>query len=265
MSLSRPRRVCMFCGGTPLSKEHLVPVWISKAISKWTPTGANREYRTSKSLWTGQRRDTTSSREFSQKARCVCEACNNVWMSQVEEAAKPFLEPMIWGEEIELDPDAQRAIALWAALHAVVWERAHPPIGTTLPPEWLAHLHQTRSLPASWRVWLGGFTGRPDFAYSTVQIRDPIAMPRREDERPSGVHGSVTTIILGELVIKVLAVDRQPFRDPADEALLSVWPPTEPAFMWPPARVWTGESVEHLFGLWLGGENQLGTILKGMN
>ena len=48
-------------------------------------------------------------------------------MSQVEQQAKPYLLPMMAGADLALTPAAQRAVAAWAQLKAVLWDYLQRP------------------------------------------------------------------------------------------------------------------------------------------
>jgi hypothetical protein len=80
-----------------------------------------REGKGKKSRWTTfDRIDWT--------ARVVCEACNNGWMSKMENHhAKPVLTPLITGHDskIEITQEIAKSIASWAFKTVVVLDHAH--------------------------------------------------------------------------------------------------------------------------------------------
>jgi hypothetical protein len=55
--------------------------------------------------------------------RVVCKACNETWMSQIEEAAKPVLTPLILGQAGLLDQQMQARVATWVTLKVMVAEQ----------------------------------------------------------------------------------------------------------------------------------------------
>src|SRR2546426_2282103 len=89
-------RACMFCSSTQgLNREDLWPVWVvdlviqertSRIEQMLNPGGAPVVYG---GKWV--------------KGRCVCENCNGGWMSTLESATKPILQPMITDSDSVLD------------------------------------------------------------------------------------------------------------------------------------------------------------------
>lgn len=83
----------MFCGGTPLTREHVLPRWLRKHLeyaeqtAVWT-TGATGELESSSLLpiVPGER-----------VVRRVCATCNNGWMSALETDAEAVLTPLLRG------------------------------------------------------------------------------------------------------------------------------------------------------------------------
>jgi hypothetical protein len=58
----------------------------------------------------------------STKLRVVCEPCNNVWMSAIEEAVKPTLTAMIRGETISLGAHEQYVLSQWLSLKVLIFD-----------------------------------------------------------------------------------------------------------------------------------------------
>ena len=109
------KRTCTFCGGGNLTKEHVLPRWLSKVVSFDNSTGELRgdaEYnevaRRSIPISPGER-----------QVRNVCAGCNQGWMSDLETATEPVLTPLILGEERTLTAEEVDVLALWAAKTAV--------------------------------------------------------------------------------------------------------------------------------------------------
>jgi hypothetical protein len=81
-------RSCAFCGSAAsLTGEHIWSDWLSRLLGKrkvrynWTEAdGTVKEYRLV---------------GLNAKVNIVCETCNNGWMSDLENAVKPIVQPMI--------------------------------------------------------------------------------------------------------------------------------------------------------------------------
>jgi hypothetical protein len=115
---------CVFCGRTPVTKEHLWPDWLRREAG----LRGGFEFRIEQDADAVETRDVRFTRPpFTQVVRAVCATCNGGWMSKIEANAKPILQDLIYANGTTLDPDAQRKLATWAFLKACVFEELHPP------------------------------------------------------------------------------------------------------------------------------------------
>lgn len=100
-------RTCVFCGATPLTKEHTLPRWLKSAL----PPGGSRALHI---------RETESTRvqhvasALEATVKIVCASCNNGWMNRLENEVRPFLPDLINGRAVTLTPEDQRALASWS-------------------------------------------------------------------------------------------------------------------------------------------------------
>ena len=81
---------CIFCPRTNLSREHVWADWLKQYIPK------NASYHSSLSAtahptYTEFKRRKISGDIQSRKLRIVGELCNNEWMSQLQDRAKPYM------------------------------------------------------------------------------------------------------------------------------------------------------------------------------
>jgi hypothetical protein len=125
-------RHCIFCDQTPVTLEDVWPKWIQELFTHTkvlvVPPVAPRPGGR-------QARRPYVQRRVECLAKCVCAACNNTWMSDLETNVRPYLGPMIGGQEaLILDDSAQVTLTTWAVKTARVVE-------------------QTLSLPAGNRYW----------------------------------------------------------------------------------------------------------------
>lgn len=153
-----PPRRCIFCGGTPISKEHVWPLWMRSYLPKgqfyqvirssdlvtpgyqWRPGPLNRK---------GDGR--------SQKLRVVCTPCNNNWMSELQKRTKPILLPLIVQETNEIDTHNQELLAAWTAMFTMVYETCYPEkerIPTT--GDQRNALKSEQRPPKFWAFWCAG-------------------------------------------------------------------------------------------------------------
>src|SRR5258706_8629356 len=111
----RPPGKCIFCDQGGLSKEHMWADWLRDYIPR-----AMLEHIIGEVAIFPDKRELTRKRRagdpHSRKIRCVCEECNNEWMSQLQEDAKPFLLPMLTGIHTSLRRKGQTTLAAWVAM-----------------------------------------------------------------------------------------------------------------------------------------------------
>jgi hypothetical protein len=120
----------MFCGGTFVPGERgedIIPRWYAKAIGHPTTGTVQLGFvePNDSVFFDPELSQTVAAKQF--RVRYVCPGCNSAWMSVIENEAKPHLLPMTQGTAVELDADAQRDIATWAQLKAILWDHHEHP------------------------------------------------------------------------------------------------------------------------------------------
>jgi hypothetical protein len=85
--------------------------------------------------------------------KVVCVGCNNGWLSQVQNAAKPLVLTLLKGQKTELDNDAQVRLAAWCTMATMTDEYisrdARAVALTQAHRDWLM---QHRAPPPGWHV-----------------------------------------------------------------------------------------------------------------
>src|SRR5438309_7061435 len=139
---------CIFCGNAADSKEDLFPRWILKRVNTRQPLSR-------------QLGDAPPEITEDQEVRlpCVCQRCNNTWMSGMEKTVKKFLGPMIEDLSLPLGRQNQQNLAEWAVKGAMCNDTVdpHPRFFTN------AECHafkQKRTIPNRTLVFPARFTGR---------------------------------------------------------------------------------------------------------
>jgi hypothetical protein len=227
-----PRR-CLFCGGGPLTSEHLIGRWAARftdAEQRNIFQSSDREgempRREDQRRWRG--------RAYDRQARIVCKACNTGWMSDLERAVSPLLDPDALAGRL-LSRDEQVLLATWAVKTALTMDAAQPPDQRTFPIETARHFGRHRELPEGAYVWLASYTGSEDEipAYAGLGID----LDDRQDTRRGWRDLSVSTFVVGPFVFQVFAIapsvgEVQLRRTPAAR-IAQLWP-IEPPAIWRP-------------------------------
>lgn len=129
---------CVFCGGTPLTKEHIWSDWLDSILPRADSSRSEARRTTMAEKVVGGRPTylpTSNSNRVRQGAvhsttsRTVCKRCNNGWMKEIVDRAKPVATEVIQLRQTALLPEAQTRLATWLVLSAVMRDQkatAHP-------------------------------------------------------------------------------------------------------------------------------------------
>jgi hypothetical protein len=192
----------------------------------------------------------SSHRVVDMTVRQVCGPCNSGWMADLEAEVQGLLSLMIVGlrtagVRFQLGSDAQRAIARWACLKAVLTQYTLAP-PRPADPEYLQWLQQQLVPPPNTVIWLARCAGNGDLR--SMSFIGP-------EGQVSPTHGYVFTQRIGELALQVAMVHRHdgsirqiPVRQFGN--LLQVWPNEGVALRWPPRGVLDEAHFKMLMDRW---------------
>lgn len=179
-TLTAVPRTCVFCGRSPVTREHVWPRW---ARVVWETEGQLPHFQ---QVVQEDRADL--SRDWRQHAcsttvTVVCQACNNGWMADLEQRAKPMLEPMLQGRGRQLHAGGQRTLAAWALKTAMMIEHTHGAVQHVIPREDYADLMKRLEPSARVLIWMAAYGGE------TVAMGRMLAstQPRRRCPTLTGV------------------------------------------------------------------------------
>ena len=187
---------CIFCGGRPLTREHLWPDWLRRELQIQQPF----DFRIEQERGGVETRDVSfRAPPFTQQVRAVCAVCNNGWMSTIEEAAKPILQPLIRARGRRLHRREQRTLATWALLKACVFDQLHPQ-EPAVPTAHSQHLYAHRE-PRSDGLWirLATYEARELGHYAYQGIR----LAREGEPEPAEATVYFVTFTVGALVLQL--------------------------------------------------------------
>jgi hypothetical protein len=218
---------CIFCGNPADSKEDLFPRWILKRVKTGQPLRR-------------QIGDAPAEITEDQEVRlpCVCQKCNNTWMSGMETTVKKFMGPMIEDLSFSLDRQNQQNLAEWAVKCAMCNDTVdvHPRFFTD------AECHafkQKRTIPDRTLVFAARFTGR---SLDSNGVDFTLIEPRTETLL---VRGHVYNVMVGHVVLQVLSWHPEPqHKDkiiriraadgPWDKLAVQIWSIENKSVNWPP-------------------------------
>lgn len=131
---------CIFCGGKPLTREHVFSSEWLRTLMPGTTTFTSDLMRVDEDRNVARRTWVEKAPKAGKKAgsgspfvRCACAGCNNGWMQELDEKAKPVITPLALGERGTVSDDGVRLLAVWATKIAFVLDAFMNP--SVLDPE----------------------------------------------------------------------------------------------------------------------------------
>lgn len=229
-------RTCLFCGGGPTTKEHVIPQWLSRSL---------RERRGARAFHMTTKRATWVSDVFNLEVRAVCRQCNNLFLSAIESEAKPALEHLVFegGQPIAATSAEQHSLAVWGyktALLLIAWHGLE-----LLPPQPFRHFRQTTAPGTQGVVWIAS---RVEGSGAFGPYRVDGGRIRQEGDDSAETNSFSVLFAVGPVVFRVfshfgdltLALNDEPLKT----HWLRIWP-SEPK---PDAlKTLTAEQVDDLF------------------
>jgi hypothetical protein len=177
------------------------------------------------------------------KIRCVCKACNNGWMSVLEECAKPILSPLIQDLSYPLQWNDQLLLTLWTIKTAMVFEAAKADSPSFFTPEERAALLETFEPPPHTFVWIGRYAHYVGGYGEARHLRD--ATTRNPNVQSPLRDGYANTFAFGHFIVQCLSARMRPDsgqvkttldirRGPWARTLTQIWPIKNQSVTWPP-------------------------------
>ena len=230
-------RRCFFCSGAADSLEDAWPRWLTGQFRATQPSEAHFERGGRDRSWQVLQPELT--------VRCVCRSCNNGWMSQLESHAKPFLQPLLMGEDCSLDTSVQAIVALWCMKTAMVLEALDKPERRAYTQHERERLRTGSAIPWRTSMWLAASVDQSFFLSGKNRHLGVASNP---------IPSVSITMAFAHAVLQVLTI-RVPAdvgpktivttgvrRGPWDQATVRIWPDQSVKVRWPPAVGLNGES-----------------------
>lgn len=225
-------RSCLFCANPKLTREHVLPLWLSRLVSELGPGGPVTATREAEHVLDFQQWQADVGEL---KLRRVCEPCNTGWMRRLEDAVIPIMTPMIQGEARALSPTDQRIVAAWTVKTGLLFQctvKATP----DPPAHELISLYSLNVPSNLARVWLASYSGT---GWTLKGEHHHLHLTRPAD--PEQIyHGELFTLGVYRLVLQALILpDASPIQIASvpdfDNFVVSIWPNPIRGVMWPPS------------------------------
>lgn len=224
-------RWCLFCSHRASTKEHVFPLWLIAALNPGALATIHSERGSQPPRqWRGN--------EVS--AKCVCDRCNNGWMSTLEGRMKSDAPLLLGNGTGQIDLAAQTMVAVWATKTAMVFEALR------VDPPWF-YSDRERDLfrlqgrpPARTTVWIGKCAGHTGVYCSAFDMNGHVF----GTDQATACY--LTTMAFGSLAIQIASgrfpdsipmtatISVEETEGPWEQALTRVWPVASATVSWPP-------------------------------
>lgn len=241
---------CIFCPYVGrLHREDALPKWIGRALQKRVPPQGRWEALriAVRSGETTRHHQRFVGNPSAVKLPVVCqERCNGGWMSRLEQAVRPILEPMIFDEPGSIDLVGQACLAAWLTKTALIHEliESDALVATDLDRRWFGEHREP--FPLS-HMLLARYVGTLAVVYHarrTILLRNPD-----DPAIPDQVYGQLFTLVIGRVVLQAIVPKRPTptvgrFSREPGPFWVPLWPPSVAPISWPPPETLTDETLE---------------------
>lgn len=244
MAANTTRRFCIFCGGRDLTKEHVLPQWISRTFARLGPGTFDLEMVNDSGLRKPLR--WTNEKAIELTVKVVCKSCNEGWMAALESQIIPILTPLIKGEPRRLDSPACKVLAAWTFKTTLLAEYAYPEAPHFSIDE-AASLYRDHKVP-SMAVQIGAYQG------SEYSLRHKMGRVGLLGDRGVQYRGCTSTFVIGHSLLHLWSARFPKMTESAEvayppefiERLILVWPAPEAAVQWPPPTLFADSDLANL-------------------
>lgn len=241
--MARPPGRCIFCNGFGLTKEHVFPDWMRTVFTRLptdTHTFYDIDYVDLPTIGTVPlpSRRTGQGQVGSKKVKVVCRACNNGWLSQLEQNAKPLLTEVLNGRQRTFSVADQKLLATWIVKTTMTAEFWRPKEIAIKQPE--REEFRLKMEPSSrWQIWGALYIGTKLQAGAIYHHGVGIYLPPNPVR--VGVKNTQYTVMgIGRFLAINLSSEQEGLtfgmNPQLDVALIRLWPPIGTPVSWPLAR-----------------------------
>ena len=202
------------------------------------------------------------------KFRVVCAGCNNGWMSELEEGARPLITKMIQGHRFVMDQKEQTVLAKWCALKLIVSEHG-PECRPTTPFEDRNRLMERGEIPDYFRIYIGAQRTKAGTGYlrrTAIGSRPYQGVPELGD---TAANIQQTTFLLGKSFVHLNAVrvegaeiEQQFFRRKIHK-FGRLWPMETDRKKWPDKAIVNQSELSSLANSWVEVRNRPNVVWAG--
>jgi hypothetical protein len=220
-------RECAFCSHVgKLTNEHVISQWLAKLF----PGKITSRRKVADEMVEN------IGNAIDYKAKTVCKACNEGWMSALEnERAKPVLTPLVIGKQnIPITPEDAHSIALFAFSKAVVIDTSARHREQFFPRSVRHAFRKHQRIPGFVNMYFCPFAGnRPNGRVRAIYSEGKFT-------NGQSFEMYVCTFAFGHFAFQVVALKRETFSQPfecrsvfREGVAVPLWPEIPSNYIWP--------------------------------
>jgi hypothetical protein len=172
-------------------------------------------------------------------------------MSNLQEAAKPYLVPILENKPTVLRRNAKVALSAWATMTVMVSEHINHEM-VAIPKSARQWFMENKRPPSHWRIWIAHHSAHNHdlFSHNVATLATDEEIKRVGTNAANEPNSHSTTILLGNhLLIYAMSSSMasgrrfvRQWRHPTEIAagLIPIWPPGKTPIIWPPPLPYRG-------------------------
>ncbi len=177
----------------------------------------------------------------------MCSDCNSGWLSQIQNAAKPILIPLLEGGTTTLDETAQQLVATWLAMSTMTGEHlSQDQARVAVPQSDRTWLMEKGTPPSGWCIWVGHYprqTNPTQWVKASFPIVNADKLPDTISDEDLAPTMQTTAFSVGNLFAFAMSCHFPEIpigwdwrtAPRARDILTRVWPIRSPMIAWPPS------------------------------
>lgn len=222
-------RECIFCGASPVTKEHVFGAWLSPLFQP--PPGQKIYLDRETTIGNKRIKKRRLTKSIDIQVRRVCKSCNESWMSNLETNVIEIISNLLRGHWLSISLEQQKMLASWAAKTAIMIQYFDSmPVVPIRRRKWLYTHHDP---PRDTAIWIARYDGG---GIATAISRSLFISSNPKNVLIPDAHsiffsiGSVLFIVLS--IYKNVSVRTEFPRNIAPH-LFKIWPIGKTFIYWP--------------------------------
>ncbi len=254
---------CVFCGGSPLTREHVWPQWLRKfsgpaafierrgASQEPFKRNVLRQDINGEYVEVDEARGNRTPNLHEVQVKCVCASCNNGWMAKMETAVAKHLQPMAELKSQTLSNQTKTLLAAWAYKCFLMYDQHLPPRDRVFTAKDLSTFAKTKTPSWTSRIYIGW----SDSPTATIAMWHEPQLLCQPDLDPQEALAQPRNLATSYLAVQGIYFIQQYFRPDTPWTRMSrqeidlksrigiestpsqpLWPETKRSLHWPPNR-----------------------------